>query len=270
MHPPLKYPGAKWLLAHWIVSFFPAHNFYLEPFFGSGAVFFNKCPSLHETINDIDDQVINFFRVCRDYPDELARAINLTPFARAEYESVQENKAGDEIKLTGDCIENARRFSVRCSQSFGSKLADRCGWKNSKHSAGPVNTSVWNRIPDTVFEVSKRLKNAQIENTDAVALIRKCNANDCLIYADPPYLGSTRNSRIYRNEMMGETEHIALLDALLDHTGAVVISGYDNQLYNETLSGWKKATAAGRANSGAERTEVIWTNFEMPKQLNMF
>lgn len=268
MHPPIKYPGAKWSCAEWIVSHFPAHSFYLEPFFGSGAVYFCKSPSRHETINDIDRQVVNFFKVCRDNPEALARAINLTPFARDEYEAVQEDRAGQEIKLTGKPVEDARRFVVRCSQSFGSKLADRAGWKNTKHSPGPINTTIWNRIPATIFDVAERLKYAQIENTDAIELIKAHNAADCLIYADPPYLSETRGSRMYRHEMMGTDEHEKLLATLLDHKGPVIISGYETHLYNDRLRGWAKSTKAGRSNSGAARTEVIWFNFAPQLQLD--
>lgn len=81
----LKYPGGKWRIADWIISHFPEHKVYCEPFFGSGAVFFNKQPCYIETINDINGDIVNLFKVCRDYPEELAKAINLTPFARDEF-----------------------------------------------------------------------------------------------------------------------------------------------------------------------------------------
>lgn len=259
---PLKYPGSKWSYAEWIVSHLPPHRFYLEPFFGSGAVFFSKEPAAYETINDKDGLVVNFFKACREYPDELARAIYFTPFSRDEFMSVQEDKGGEDIHLTGDCVEDARRFAVRCFQGFGSKLSCRCGWKNTKHSSGPMNPRVWSNVPETVYAVTERLKKAQIENTDAVELIKACNASDCLIYADPPYIEGTRRDKMYRCEMMGADEHIRLLDALLAHKGYVVLSGYDNELYNYKLTGWQKVQKQGRANSGAIRTETIWLNFE--------
>ena len=61
----LKYPGAKWRIADWIISYFPNHKVYLEPFFRSGAVFFKKTPAYIETINDRDGDIVNLFRVCR-------------------------------------------------------------------------------------------------------------------------------------------------------------------------------------------------------------
>lgn len=262
MKSNVKYPGAKWSYAKWITSFFPEHKVYLEPFFGSGAVFFNKKPCDYETINDLDEMVVNFFEVCRTHPDELARILYFTPFARREYESIQEVKAGADLNLTGDSIEDARRFVVRCSQGFGSKLADRCGWKNTKHSTGPINARIWGNLPDRVYEIADRLKNAQIECRPAIELIEAYNAEDCLIYADPPYLKKVRRSRIYRKEMMKEEEHRELLEILLKHKGPAIISGYESDLYNETLSGWHKEKKSGRTNSSSVRIETLWMNFE--------
>lgn len=259
---PFKYPGAKWQLADWITSFFPQHNVYLEPFFGSGAVFFRKMPVRYETINDLDGRVVNFYRVCRDKPEELARVLALTPYSREEFEIIQEACAGEEIQLTGEPVEDARRFIVRCSQGFGSKMAGRVGWKNTKHSEGPSNPRVWSRVPETVLLVAERLKNAQIENRPAVELIEGYNAPDCLIYADPPYLRSTRGSRIYSCEMESEDEHATLLDVLLKHKGPVILSGYDNDLYNEMLTGWHKEQITTHADGGAARTETLWMNFD--------
>ena len=257
-----KYPGAKWSYAEWINYFIPPHKYYLEPFFGSGAVFFKKDPAKYETINDLDGIVVNFFRACRDYPDQLARAINLTPFSRQEYTQIREDAAGQEIKLTGECVEDARRFAIRCCQGFGAKLADRSGWKNTKCSDGPINSEIWSRVPGTVYQMAARLKHAQIEQTDAIQLIRDYNSPECFIYADPPYLGETRNSRLYRVEMMDEQHHIELLDVLLAHKGPVILSGYENDLYNQALTGWHKEHMKGRASSAAAREETIWMNFD--------
>ena len=97
MKAVLKYPGAKWRISEWIISHFPEHKVYCEPFFGSGAVFFNKSPAYIETINDIDGNIVNLFKVCRDNPEELARLIEFTPFAREEFENCYDKSDGVEI-----------------------------------------------------------------------------------------------------------------------------------------------------------------------------
>lgn len=261
MKSVIKYPGGKCRLASWITSYFPPHTVYLEPYFGGGSIFFAKAPAKYETLNDLDKRVVNFFKVCRDQPAELATAVNLTPFSRTEYELVQESHSGEEIQLCDDEIENARRFLIRCSQGFGSKLSDRVGWKNTKHSSGPVNATVWAGLPDTIIEAAERLKHAQIECRPADELIEKYNGSDCLIYADPPYLLSERSGRMYSIEMGKPLDHIQMLNLLKAHEGPVVISGYDNPLYNEYLKSWKTAVKETTANSAAVRTEKIWMNF---------
>lgn len=268
MKAPIKYPGAKWSMAEWIVAKMPPHKVYLEPFFGSGAVFFNKPAVQYETINDIDDRVVNFFKVCRDRPEDLARAVALTPWSRKEFEAVQEERAGQRIPMTGDPVEDARRFVIRCSQGFGNKTADRVGWKNTKHSAGSSNPRVWSALPDRIILVGERLKNAQIECRPAEELIPAYNAEDCLIYIDAPYPGKTRKGkRLYFNEMMGDDEHEALLNLLLNHKGPVIVSCYRNQLYDDILKSWHVYEKAAQDAAGKKRTEAIWTNYD---QIDLF
>ncbi|HET8629306.1 MAG TPA: DNA adenine methylase, partial [Thermomicrobiales bacterium] len=107
LQPILKYPGAKWLLAPWIVAQFPPHRVYLEPYFGSGAVLFAKPPAPIELVNDLDSQVVNLFRVIRERPAELAQALALTPWAREEF-----TRANAEPETTDD-VERARLFLVQ-------------------------------------------------------------------------------------------------------------------------------------------------------------
>lgn len=252
MGPVLKYPGAKWSLAKWIVSHMPPHRVYLEPFFGSGAVFFTKRPSHIETINDIDGQVVNLFQLIRERPDELAWLIEMTPWARAEYY--------ESYELTGDPLEDARRFLVRCWQAYGAKLSARCGWRNDILGRKGTNMpSKWKRLPERILAVAERLKDAQIECQPALQLIERYRYPDVLIYADPPYPLSTKSKSLYRHEMIDE-DHIKLLEALDRHPGPVLLSGYSCPLYEERLSHWAKRTARARAESGQEREEFLWLN----------
>lgn len=257
----LRYPGAKWRIAQKIVDNFPEHKVYLEPFFGSGAVFFTKELSYMETINDIDHNVINFFKVLRERPEELARLIELTPFSREEFMKIQEERAGAGIQISDDDVENARRFIVRCNQGFGSKLSDRVGWKNTCISAGPKNAEIWCKVPEIIIHAAKRLKHAQIECMPAVQLIEKYNAEDCLIYADPPYIKEARLKRMYLCEMQGEAEHLELVEKLKAHKGHFVLSGYDNEVYRKALQGYRKIEIKTYVNSGRNATECLWLNF---------
>lgn len=254
----IQYPGAKWRMAKNIIPLIPNHKVYMEPFFGSGAVFFNKKPCRLETINDLDDRVINLFKVCRESPEELANAIALTPYARKEFENIEEDVAGTDIKQTDDEIENARRFVIRCSMAFGGKLSDITGWKNSKSATSPNNPGLWNQIPNRILQITERLKQAQIECRPAIELIKQYNHQECLIYADPPYLKSTRPKRLYFKEMMDEDEHIKLLETLLQHKGSAVISGYDSDLYNSMLKNWKCFIFQERNNNGNKCVEKLW------------
>lgn len=254
----LKYPGSKWRIAEWIISHFPEHKVYCEPFFGSGAVFFNKSPVYIETINDLDGNVVNLFRVCRDHPEELARLVEMTPFARDEFRSCYEK--------SDDPIEQARRTIVRYHQSFGTANSSRNSWKNTQTYGGPRCDTMWNYLPTTIMNCVGRLKQAQIENIDAVELVRRYDDENTLIYCDPPYLPSLRQKKIYACEM-DEQKHIELLEELKKSRSMVVISGYDSEIYNRELADWHTDEIATTAQMGLPRTEKIWTNFEFNSQL---
>lgn len=256
----LKYPGSKWKIAEWIVDHFPDHKVYCEPFFGSGAVFFNKELSYIETINDIDGNIVNLFRVCRERPKELATAINLTPFSRDEFVNCCEMDIYDPV-------ERARRTIVRYHQSFGTSNSSKKSWRNVQMYGGPRCATMWNDLPLSVVECCQRLKNAQIESIDAVELIKRYDSADTLIYCDPPYLPNLRKKNMYACEMDLE-KHRALLSAILQSKSKIVISGYDAPLYNEMLAGWNTDQTKAIAQMGLPRVEKIWFNFDM--QIKMF
>ena len=264
--PVLRYPGAKWKMADWIIRHFPPHQVYLEPFFGSGAVFFNKRPSGVETINDLDGNIVNLFRVIRKYPEELARLIEFTPWSREEYQS--------SYKQTGDPLEDARRFLVRCWQAYGTDLHRKTGWNNSKRASLRVSrNNDFLKLPQTILDITERLKSAQIENRDALKLIREYNYPEVLIYADPPYLIQTRTAgKRYKNEMTTE-EHEELLEVLRKHKGPVIISGYKSDLYDRVLAEWVLDTVKTNAMNGKKRFECIWINpvtAEYNRQYSLF
>lgn len=257
--PVLRYPGAKWRLAPWIISHFPRHATYVEPFFGSGAVFFSKRAVRNEYVNDLNGDLVNFFRMLRERPTELAALVELTPWAREEYELAFEPAA--------DPLERARRLAVRQWQSVGGRDNGRyaAGWKHNGskgHGTGSNGvTDVWRALPARLLAVADRLKDVQIECRPALEVILKLSAPDVLLYVDPPYLGSTRDWQVhYRAEMLGTEDHLPLLEALDEHPGLVVLSGYPSELYDERLAHWTRVSRQAQTEAGQTRTEVLWIN----------
>jgi DNA adenine methylase len=256
--PVLKYPGAKWKIAKWIISFMPEHEVYLEPFFGSGAVFFNKRPAKLETVNDLDGDVVNLFKVIRDRPEELARLVEFTPWARAEY--LQSMGLGGELNRTGNEIEDARRFLVRCWMAFGGNTNRPTGWAH--YTSGKFYSSMpnrWKQMPQKITTITKRFKQVQIECQQAAVLIPRYYHQNVLIYADPPYPLSTRSGKLYHCEMT-DAEHLELMDILDRHPGPVLLSGFSCELYNDRLQYWKRVTTGAQANCGKATEEVLWLN----------
>lgn len=273
MTPILKYPGAKWRLAPWIIERMPPHIGYVEPFAGSCAVLLNKPMSRIETINDLDGEVVNFFRVCREYPAELAQVVNLTPWSREEHGvCVDQMRRNTNV----DPVERARRFLVATWQTFGATHGSR-SWKVATGSVpqnGPDNAKLWCRLPNSIVEVAERLKLVQIEQRPAVDVLRRFNGPEVLVYADPPYVKGTRTAHgdQYRYEM-NDNDHVELLDALNDHKGMVMLSGYDCEMYRDMLGDWRMETVSTVAERGVGRTECLWLNpraAERTAQISVF
>lgn len=250
----LKYPGAKNRIADWIVSFIPEHSIYLEPFFGSGAVFFHKKKARIETINDLDDNVYIFFKVLRNEPEELIRRLYYTPYSRTEYEKA--------FEPTEDEIEIARRFSIKCWQGFGCSNVYKNGFRSSQQGSSPQTTKHWGELPERLAWAAERLKQAQIENLPAVELLKRYDTEDVFIYLDPPYLHETRKNYLYKHEMTN-AEHIVLLEMIKHHPGKILISGYENDMYNAILTGWNRAYMNTQAEFGFKRTETVWFNYDL-------
>lgn len=260
MRALLNYPGAKWGMAKEIVALMPPHRSYLEPFFGSGAVLFSKPPSAIETINDIDGDVVNFFRVMREQPEELARLIDLTPYARDVFDDAHEDRGVEPL-------DRAYRFAIRSKMGHGFKTYQKTGFKMDVAGRERAYAAAyWATMPEVLRDLAVRLKQVQIEDRPALDLIQRYNFDNVLIYADPPYLMSTRRGKQYRHEM-DEQDHVELLAALLQHKGPVILSGYGSELYDRTLKGWSRIARRSYNQNADPRTEVLWCNFETPRML---
>lgn len=266
VRPPFAYYGGKVGLARRIVELMPAHDSYLEPFFGSGAVLFAKQPSRHEIVNDADGDIVNFFEVLRNAPEELEAVCRLTPYARDEW------AAADLEAQDLDAVERARRFWVRVNQSFAKTHRSTTGWSiTTARTQSPPN-SVLGRVA-RFRAVADRLMSVTIENTDAIGLLDRFGDDPTVvIYADPPYVHSTRRSgrrwqaKDYTHEM-SEDDHIALAEVLNGVSATVILSGYPSELYDELYVGWWQHDYAVQVHSSNAltasregRTERIWMN----------
>lgn len=261
MNAVLKYPGAKNRLAKWLVEFIPEHRVYCEPFFGGGAVFFNKKPCYNEIINDLDDDVYNFFKVLRNNGEALSEKILLTPYGRTEYEKAYYQSADIED------LEKARLFAIKCWQGFGCGNRYKNGFRRGLGGKSPNPAKAWNELPETLLFATERLKNAQIEKKNAIELIKSLKGKDTFIYADPPYLMNTRKKYLYNHEMTDD-EHFEMLKTLCESDCKIMVCGYDSDLYNETLNGWRKFNKNTTAECSVKRTEFIWLNYDLEDKKN--
>lgn len=266
---PVPYFGSKQTLAPRIVELLPPHAHYVEPFAGGLSVLLAKRPSPHETVNDLDEDLVCFWRVLREQPDELHRVCAATPHSRAEFEDAQ-------VRLASDLpdIERARCVWLLLTQGRSGRLV-RSGWRHYIAPAGCRSgmPGYLDGYRDRVRPVAERLAGVTLECGPALDLIRDYGrAPEVLLYVDPPYLADVRGhaDRAYQHEMRDEADHDELLDALLACRSAVVLSGYPSQLYDSRLADWHRVelrARTGNARQGEqERVEVLWSNNPLGRQ----
>ena len=269
MRAPYSYYGGKTGLSQIICGLMPPHRVYIEPFFGSGSVFFHKPPSVHEFVNDVDDVIVTFLRCLRDRREELEAACALSPHSRTEFNLAKLTELDPGL----DDIEIARRFWVRVNQSFGKTAGEQTGFSRTTARTQAVPASIRGRLGR--FEAcALRLMDTTIENTDAVDLIDKIATADSVVYADPPYLADTRRSRRdgdacadYRHDMGDEVDHERLAEVLLATQATVFLAGYPSPLYDRLYADWDRREWKVHAHGSnaikgtrGTRTEVLWSN----------
>lgn len=265
MRNVLKYPGSKWRIADRLIELIPLHHTYIEPYFGSGAVFFRKQPSDIETINDLDNDVTNLFSCIQEDSERLARLIMSTPYSRQIYDDCfKENDPVRDMLHNMDRYHKACQFLVRCWQGHGFRTNGyKVGWKNDVQGRERMY-ALWNwyRLPEWVVEVAERLRKVQIENRPALEVIKRFDYENTFMYIDPPYLLGTRRAKQYKCEM-DDAEHVRLLSLLQKSQAKIMISGYASELYDDMLTGWNRQELVSHAEMGKPRTEIIWMNYEI-------
>jgi len=255
--------GGKFSHLDWLLPLLPQCHHYCEPFGGSAAVLINRTPSPVETYNDIDGDLVNFFRVLRDDTENLVKAIALTPFSREEfYLSINTDEEG----ITG--FERARRFFVRARQARTglAQTATLGRWANCKNTSRAGMSGVvsrWLGSIDSLPEIAKRLLRVQIENRPAIEIIKLYDNTDTLFYCDPPYIHATRgDSKAYGFEM-DEQEHLELAQVLKKISGKAVVSGYRCPLMDELYKVWNRFDAKPKKCHSIKkiRQESVWMNY---------
>jgi DNA adenine methylase len=263
----LRWHGGKGKLAPKIVPLLPKHHTYIEPFGGAAAVLLEKQPSEFEVYNDINSDLVNFFRMLREAPEDLIRAIELTPYAREEYAV-----AGGPVE---DPVERARRFMVASwmtVSAYTGTFRSETDWRRLLHyTKGTHNppSVEWQRLSARLWGCSQRLRTIQIDNRPAKDIIVKYDGPGACFYIDPPYMAEVRTGpKRYEGEMTDD-EHVELLELLNGSEGAQVVSSYDNPLYAQQLTrarGWVQhkfemtlhSTMAGLGQKRHTRVESVW------------
>lgn len=259
--PALRYHGGKFRLAAWLMQFFPPHEVYTEAFGGAAGVLLQKPRAHGEVYNDLDGEVVNFFRVLRDplLRALLEEVVRLTPYARDEFDEAWEPSTNP--------VELARRTAIRAQMGFGSAGAVKgsTGLRTDLKRRFTTAQQDWASYPAAIAAAGARFSGVLIENRPAIDVLQQHDSPTTLHFVDPPYVFGTRIMRSkggYRHELSDE-DHEELLEVLLELEGMVVVSGYETELYAEALAGWEVHRTESRISAGRGtrlRTETAWLN----------
>lgn len=249
--PALRYFGGKFMLADWIISFMPEHKVYVEPFGGGASVLLKKPSVYAEIYNDKDSEIVNVFKMLRDRPAELKRLLELTPWARDEFD-LSKVECEDELEKARRTI--ARSFMGFADATTGPKHA---GFR-AVMSQGKPAAKVFADYPNFIDQFTQRLRGVVIENRCGLKVMQEHDSESTLHYVDPPYVHSSRKSKNnYRHEL-DDKSHEELCDFLTSLKGSVLLSGYENSIYERL--GWAKFNKETIGDGGVDRIETLWLN----------
>ena len=256
--------GGKYVHLDFILPNLPTDaEHFCDVYGGSAAVLINREPAAVETYNDLDSELVNFFAVLRDKPDDLIRQIGLTPFSRAELANACKPAPASPP------LERARRFYIRARQTR-TGLAQtssegrwaHCVLTSRAGMAGAV--SRWLGAVEGLPEIAQRLQRVQIENAPALELIRRYDTPNTLFYLDPPYVHASRGDTSAYVHEMTDDDHRDLAALLHDIKGRAVLPGYRSRLYAELFADWYRVDTDEKLcnSSKGKRQESLWMNFE--------
>lgn len=259
--PVIRYHGGKYKVRGWIVSHFPPHRIYVEPFGGAASILLAKPRArLADIYNDLDGEVVHLFRVLRDrtMSAELERQLRLTPYAREEFEG--------SYVVSDDPIERARKLVIRAYMGFGSsgtQSHQRTGFRAKTRNSRTSSAQDWQNYPDALAAITERLQGVIVENRPALEVIAANNSPVTLLYCDPPYVHSTRSMHhrsCHYNHEMSDDDHRELAGALRSFQGMVALSGYRSPIYEALYGDWACVEKATWADGHKARTETLWMN----------
>lgn len=271
LRQPIKRHGGKNYLAKWIISRFPRHTHYVEPYFGGGSVLLQKSDEWieghSEVVNDLDGDLSNFWEVLRSEKglEYLQRALQATSLEEEAF--YRHSRYGGETDR-GD-VDRAVDFFIvnrQSRQGLGKDFATLSRTRTRKGMNEQV--SAWLTSIDGLPEVHNRLKRVVIYNKSAIDVIRQQDGEETLFYLDPPYLHETRQTTAdYAHEMSYE-DHVDLLQVLADINGKFILSGYPSDLYSKIakLAEWRLETRKIDNKASSKKTkdtklECIWMNY---------
>lgn len=266
LRPVLRYHGGKARLAKRIIATFPPHETYVEPYGGAASVLFQKARAKRgEVISDIDDEIVNVFRVLQNPVTcaDLVRLIELTPYARAEFDLA--------YTPTGSPVEAVRRTLIRAQMGYGSDGVHRetkTGFRANATRGGTTPAHDWRTYPPLIVAFVERLRGVVIECRPALEVIAQQDDAATLFYLDPPYPHATRSAKANRSSKSGrahgykfemtDDQHAELAAVARSLVGMSIVSGYRCQLYDTLYDGWQRVDLPTHADGAIPRVESLW------------
>lgn len=273
---PFQWYGSKTQMLPFLFQHMPkSEHHFVDVFGGSGVVLLNRPAAAFDTYNDLDSDLVNFFRTLRDDGDALIRHITLTPFSREEL-ALACQKKDDPLPP----LERARMFYCRAMFSFGgqAQTATETSFSyvkciSNKRRGMPIRVSSSLSHIEMLPEIVERLLEVQVENEPALEIVCRYDTPDTFFYCDPPYVHSTRSgpTAVYKGEM-DDTAHEALAVQLQGIKGKAMVSGYRSGLYDRIFDGWRRVDAPPHfsPSAAATRQESIWMNYPIDTSGGLF
>jgi DNA adenine methylase len=269
------YFGGKSYIATWIIDHFPKHDIFVDVFGGAGNIILQKKEIPFEVYNDLNYMIVNFFEVLRIQPVEFERFVELIPYSRSEFYKYDEIIRNRPSELTD--FEKACWFWAIARMSFNGRSSN-WSYSMSKSISNSKSKSI-----SKLYLVANRFRNVYIENRDFQIIFKNYDNPETLFYCDPPYISSDRKGKNDYTHEMTEDQHKILLQNCINCKGMVIISGYDNTLYNDMLRDWDKdEIEVAKYSKGITKTskelikprvkEIIWIkpNCRYKKELTLF